>query len=332
MSEQKLVGLERAILWLPKPEQPFAIRFAAATAVMALAIVLQMALALYTSLPGLSLLLAGVFVCAVAFDHGTGIYASILAVIFGYVSFTEGFAHFPTAAGTVAFGLVCFAVAAFGEALRKALERAVQAERTSQILLRELQHRTQNTLNMIVALLELQARGSDIREVKQALSQAASRVRVQAQAYQHLNMRDSERVDAHQYLLEVCRLSEETFSGIRPITVECHAKQTMVSPEKALALGLIANELITNSVKYAFSDAAQGAIKVALDRDEQGHLRLTVRDNGAGCSDDAKPGLGTRLITELVKSHKGSYRRENSKDGCEVTVTLAPKSKHKAAA
>jgi two-component sensor histidine kinase len=150
---------------------------------------------------------------------------------------------------------------------------------------------------------------------------------VQAQAYQHLNMQTSDRVDAYRYLLEICRLAEETFSGIRSIKVECRAEQTLVDPEKALALGLVANELITNCAKYAFTDSAEGVIDVSLDRDEKGLLRLKVCDNGAGCPEKSKPGLGTKLITEIVKSHKGSYARENVANGCEVTVTLAPKSK-----
>jgi two-component sensor histidine kinase len=230
------------------------------------------------------------------------------------------------------FGFACFGVAVLGEALRNALERAVRAERTSHILLRELQHRTQNTLAIIVAFLELQGRGSESEEVKQALSQAASRVRVQAKVYDHLNMRASDRVDAQGYLLEICRLSQETFSGIRPIKVDCHAEQILIDPQKALALGIIANELITNAVKHAFKDGAGCTIDVSLDRDTSGLLRLKVRDNGSGCPDAAKPGSGTKLINDLVRSHKGSYTRQNVSGGCEVTVTLAPRTRQSAAA
>jgi two-component sensor histidine kinase len=61
-----------------------------------------------------------------------------------------------------------------------------------------------------------------------------------------------------------------------------------------------------------------------LSRDDRGLLRLRVLDDGSGCPDDVPPGLGTRLISRLVKEHKGSYSRINREKVCEVVVTLAP--------
>jgi two-component sensor histidine kinase len=114
--------------------------------------------------------------------------------------------------------------------------------------------------------------------------------------------------------------------------VDCHAEQILIDPQKALALGIIANELITNAVKHAFKDGAGCTIDVSLDRDTSGLLRLKVRDNGSGCPDAAKPGSGTKLINDLVRAHKGSYTRLNVSGGCEVTVTLAPRTRQSAAA
>ncbi len=149
---------------------------------------------------------------------------------------------------------------------------------------------------MIVSLLELQARGAASADVKEALLTVARRVRIQADAYRHLEIKDAESIDARTYLCEICHSLEKTVSGVRRIEIECLANPTPINADKALALGLIANELVTNSLKYAFSEEKQGTVSVVLDRDGKGLLRLAVRDDGSGCPGDASPGLGTSIV------------------------------------
>jgi two-component sensor histidine kinase len=325
MEHRELAGMERVIEWLPRTGQPFAVRFAASTAIMALAFVISLAFAVFLDLPALSVLLFGVFSCAVIFNHGTGYYAGALAIL--AATFTNHLLEYPgpTLAGAIVFSLVCGAVALFGEALRKALERAVDAERMTNILFRELQHRTHNTLAVIVSLLELQSRGSDGAEAKEALKAAANRVRIQSEAYRHLDIRQADKVDGGEYLSGVCRLLEQSIEGARPIAIKCEAQPVSVDAQKILALGLITNELVTNAVKYAFGETGAGTITVKLDRNEDGFVRLRVLDDGRGCPEDAAPGTGSRLIAALVREHKGTYGRVNHDKGCEVVVTLAPK-------
>jgi two-component system, sensor histidine kinase PdtaS len=316
-------GMERVLVWLPTPGQPLLLRFAGATVIMLILVAGQVILERATALPGLSLLLTGVFITAISYDHGTGFYAGVIAIIAAYFSVSH-LAFEPTATGMVVFALLCFGVAVFGEALRKALQRSMLSARTSEMLLEELQHRTKNTLGIIDALLTLQAQASKNEEVKRALLEAAARVRIQTEAHRHLTMKEVGRVDAQEYLHQICKLLETTLAGVRPITIKCSAEPTMIDSQKALAIGLIANELITNAVKYAFKPGESGTVSVQLDRDENRLLRLRISDDGSGCPDDALPGLGTRLIARLVKEHNGSYSRVNRDKGCEVEVTLAP--------
>lgn len=316
------IGMERVLAWLPAPDQPLLMRLVAATVIMLVITAAHIAVERATRLPGLSLLLMGVFVTAVLYDHGTGYFAGAIAVVAAYFSVSRLAPFVPTMAGTGSFALLCFAVAIVGETLRKAVQRSMLAARTSETLLEELQHRTKNTLGIIDALLRLQAQASKTPDVKQALLEAATRVRIQADAHQHLTIKEAGRVDAREYLTHICNLLQTMLSGIHPISIECHAEQTMIDSQKALALGLIANELITNAVKYAFKPGQNGRISVLLEREQTGHLVLRISDNGSGCPDDVLPGLGTRLISRLVKEHEGSYRRVNREQGCEVIVTL----------
>jgi two-component system, sensor histidine kinase PdtaS len=324
MEQRKLVGLEGVVDWLPRSGQPLVIRLASATCIMAVAVVLEWGLALYLGLPGLSLLLFAVFVCAVVFDHGTGYYASAIAIIAAYFQLHALEYRVPTLLGEITFALLCAAAALFGEALRSAMERALAGERTTRTLLAELQHRTQNTLSIIVALLETQIRSTSNPEAKEALKLAANRVRIQSEAHRHLSFKSKDKIDAQEYLTQVCRLMEQSLRGGRSLKVECEAEHTLIDPQKALTLGLIANELITNSIKYAYKEHEEGTIAVKLDRDENGLVRLRVQDDGAGCPENAPSGTGTQLISALVKEHKGTYKRSNREKGCEVVVTLAP--------
>ncbi len=328
MEQRKLLGLEGMVDWLPPSGQPLAIRLLSATCIMGVAFVLVWGFDRFLGLPGLSILLFAVFACAVLFDHGTGYYASALAIIAAFFNLQALKYRVPTLLGEIIFALVCAAAALFGEALRGALERAVAAERTARTLLAELQHRTQNTLSIIVALLETQIRSTTSPEAKEALKVAANRVRIQSEAHRHLSFKSTDKIDAQEYLTEVCRLLEQSLRGARSLNVKCEAEHTFIDPQKALALGLIANELITNSVKYAYKEHEEGTIAVKLDRDENGLVRLRVQDDGAGCPDNAASGTGTQLISALVKEHKGTYKRTNREKGCEVVVTLAPKQRH----
>jgi len=317
--------MERLIGLLPPRPQSLGTRFGWATAIMAIAGILQLVVLRFAGVPGLFILLIGVFATAFIFSRGTGLYAASLAVTAAFYVFLRHNLYVPTLAGVLTFALIAVAVGLFGEALRKTLERALDAERTSAMLLRELQHRTQNTLAVMVSLLEHQARSARSEDIKVALAAAAGRVRVQSEAHRHLALGQSGKVDAQKYLGEVCSLLAQTIDGVRPIAINCRAEQIYVEANKALAIGLIANELVTNALKYAFRTKESGVVNVSLARDASGAVRLTIADDGDGCPDDSTPGLGSQIVSAFAQEYGGSYSRTNTFPGCEVVVTLLPK-------
>lgn len=315
--------MERFVKLLPSRNMPWALQITAATGAMAFAALLHAFAATYVHRPVPFILLIGVFCCAVTINRGTGLYAAVLAAGYAWFSIFE-----KDPAGVTGFLVFCvmgIAVAAIGEAIRAVLKKALRAERQSAMFLLELQHRTQNTLTMIVSLLELQAAAAGNPEVREALKTSASRVRLQSDAHRHLTLRNSSQIDAQEYLKEVCGLLQRTLQGIRPVEIRCSAQPTLVDPQKALAIGLMTNELVTNAVKYAFDDRAEGRITVELERDGSGRLRLSVSDNGHGCPETVKVGMGTSLVAALAKEYRGTFERVNRTHGCEAIVTLLPK-------
>jgi two-component sensor histidine kinase len=289
---------------------------------MAAFILVQVGQALATSLPGLFFLFIGIFASSIAFGSGAGIYATLLGAASAYITFHHVYIPTPHIASLLVYTAVGVIIAVLSDALRSAFERTINAERAAQMLLQELQHRTQNMLSTTVSLLELQARSSRDATVREALDSAVARVRLQADVQRHLDPAGNQAVDVEEYLARICGYHDEALRGVRPITIACHLQPLTLPPAKALALGLITNELITNALKYAFVAGSPGRIDVSVGRASPDLIALVVKDNGSGCPGDAPDGLGTRLIRQLVREHGGSLDRVDAAPGCAVTVTI----------
>jgi two-component sensor histidine kinase len=314
------VFVDNILDWLPtRPQQPF-VRYGTATIIVLTGCAIQFALAAYTGLPGFSLLLMAVFVCGLAFDRGTGVYGTILASISSYLVIR---AWFPTASApalAIFFFVMGTALAFLGDALRLSLERAIKAEREKALLLRELSHRTQNNLAMIAAMLHMEAGASTHPEVQNALQKASARIQVLAEANRHLERSGTTLVDLGDYVRRVC---EQIQAIIRTRhTIRYNSVPIEIPVEKAVVLGLTANELITNSLKHAFSDAEGGIVSVSIARIELQRLELIVADNGAGSHNPEKGGVGTQLIDMMMHQHEGRIVRENTRPGFRVAVTM----------
>jgi two-component sensor histidine kinase len=150
------------------------------------------------------------------------------------------------------------------EALRKGWERAIEAERAKDLLYRELRHRTKNDFAMAVSVLNLQARTQIKPEIRQALADAASRLHVLSKAHEQLEPTDERSaVRMCDYLQALCRsLTESMGPEKADVSVECDEAEFPV--ERAIPVGLIVNELVTNAFKHAFVPERKGAIAVAL--------------------------------------------------------------------
>src|SRR6201987_1156832 len=162
---------------------------------------------------------------------------------------------------------------------------ALAAER--ELLLREVNHRVGNSLQIIASLLHLQASSSTQEDVKAALTNAMGRVAAVAQVHRRLyTSHDLKSVLLNQYLdalLEDLRRSAE---GNRMSRLTLNAEPVEIDPDRAVAIGIIVNELVMNAVKYAYPDFA-GPIHVTLGA-EGDDLLLTIADDGIGL--DAKIG------------------------------------------
>src|SRR3954470_21414342 len=154
---------------------------------------------------------------------------------------------------------------------------ALAAER--EVLLREVNHRVGNNLQIIASLLHLQANSAAQDGVKAALSNAMGRVAAVAQVHRRLyTSHDLKSVLLNQYLEALLEDLRRSAEGNRMSRLTLKAEAIEIDPDRAVAIGIIVNELVMNAVKYAYPDGA-GPIHVTLDADGD-DLELAITDDG----------------------------------------------------
>ena len=208
-------------------------------------------------------------------------------------------------------------VVIFAEAWRRAVREAATARdreiERRDMLMAELEHRTKNNFALVASLLSLQKRRLDDPASIAALDEAIGRVSTFAGAYANLTASHGEgvHVDMREYLTDVVeRVSRGALD--KKVAVEIDVDRCSIPRQIAVAVGLFANEALTNAAKYAFPQADDGRVEVTFKCQESGWI-LTISDNGIGdvgtgqTKGGSKPGLGTGLLAAFAQQAGASY-------------------------
>jgi len=198
------------------------------------------------------------------------------------------------------------------------VEQRRKAEDEKEVLLRELHHRVKNNLQMVSSLLQLQE-NSSTPEDRTVLKESRNRVRTLALVHESIyQSSDLALVDMDNYLKRVCRALGESAAPLHRIEVEANAR---FDSSVAVPIGLIVNELVTNSIKHGKKG---GSIRVTLGEDN-GQMVLRVQDDGPGYPEpsncEATVTLGLRLVNALAGQLGGEIRFQND-DGAVATIVL----------
>jgi PAS domain S-box-containing protein len=203
-------------------------------------------------------------------------------------------------------------------------EHAAAHERIG-MLLQELTHRVKNSLQLIAAMVMIEARRHKSGEGKAALERVSHRIEALGQLYSKLSKADTvEAVDAATYLDELCRdlIASIHKEGDTSVVLKTDIESALLPTDRAIPIGLIVNELVTNAVKYAFPGEAKGTVMVTLKR-MFGGLRLTVADDGQGLDPRrADSGLGGRLVDGFAQQLGGQVERKSDSQGTTVHLIL----------
>lgn len=180
-------------------------------------------------------------------------------------------------------------------------------------LLKEVNHRVANNLQMVMSFIALQAKTLPDEAARETLQKTQQRIATIAQVNRRLYTTDDvEYVAMDDYLGGLASDLSETWStslARRDVIVD--VDPIKLSTDKAVALGMIANEWVSNACKYAYGDSCDGSVRISL-RDAGGNmLELAVEDDGCGLPTDGAvrgTGLGTRLIEAMARTHRAEVR------------------------
>ncbi len=310
-----------ALLKLLPPPQPLLVRYGITVLMVALMFAVKLGMQNATGLYGFIVYVPAVVAAALLFDRGSGYLAVVVSAAFvaSSVPWTADRADAHLSA-LASFIIVGSGLVFISEGLHRALERAEAATRERDLLLEEMSHRVKNKFSMINSIIGLQAKNAP-PEARVALDAVASRVLIIANVHDFLQLsRHQGLVAMSGYLTKLCGALAAAGAHMRPIVLAVDAVDVEFPPQKALSIGLIVNELVTNALKYAFPEDRAGTIRVQLRRID-GIFELLVRDDGIGSTGDVHPGLGTRLVNVLAAQIGGSVRWENQDSGCCVIVS-----------
>lgn len=191
----------------------------------------------------------------------------------------------------------------------------------TEFLLKEIHHRVKNNLEIVSSLLALQSEQITDRQVRDAMQKSQHRVHSMSMIHQKLYQSKSmSAIEMKEYFTNLGNYIVDTFGAGDRISVECKMKTLELDVDTAVPIGLIVNELLTNSLKYAFPNGEKGRVIIKLS-EKQGHLFLEVSDNGIGkplSGTNEGTGFGTKLVSLLTKQLEGNMSL-TVKDGTAVS-------------
>ena len=185
--------------------------------------------------------------------------------------------------------------------LSKALEQ-------KQMLLSELQHRVKNNLQHVISILEMQKESVDFNNIDELIRGNQNRIHSMALLHKKLNVSDNvNEIDFKRYIAELSELVKESYDNHKKkisLNVKCEVEN--ISIEKALPIGLIITELVSNSMKHAFKKRNIGIINIEITKNEIGN-KLYYADNGDGYDNNKvnEKGLGQEIIKGLIDQLDG---------------------------
>ena len=190
-------------------------------------------------------------------------------------------------------------------------ERENQNLQEKETLLREIHHRVKNNLQLIVSLLNLQSDAVNDAEIRTALVESQYRVKSMALIHQMLYQSDMlSRVDFSAYLKQLVHSLQSTYlMPEKNIRCNVNAENIEFDIEAAIPLGLIANELISNAFKYAFTHSNEGRINISVMKTAENKYLMEVSDNGTGLPAnynlEKTKTLGHKLVNLLTRQIDG---------------------------
>jgi two-component sensor histidine kinase len=199
------------------------------------------------------------------------------------------------------------------------MQNAIEEQK---VLLAEVNHRVKNNLAVIISLLNMQKNATGNRETKNALQDVHDRIMSMALVHQKMYQnKDKTSIELGNFIADLVVEIRKSLDLKENILYETMIDSVNLDVSIAIPVGLVLNELITNSIKHAFQETKEPNISITLTK-KDGYIELVMRDNGMGATFDnlnQNAGIGMSLIQSLVDQIEGTYSFE-VKNGLAFTL------------
>ena len=197
-------------------------------------------------------------------------------------------------------------------------EDLVERNKENELLLKEVHHRVKNNLQMITSLLNMQERRSKTEGAKQLINAVRGKIKSIALIHEHLYLKeDFSKVKLNEYIHKLIQMIISSLHKGKSLDLNLHIEEFNADIELAIPIGLIVNELVTNSLKYGMDDAFP-QLTVNLTKSEN-QMILLVQDNGDGLEEEKiQFGLGITIVRAILSNHKGTMEMKNQPNGFSV--------------
>ena len=212
---------------------------------------------------------------------------------------------------------------------RKRSEEQIKASlKEKEVLLKEIHHRVKNNLQVICSLLYLQSTKVGDKRALEMFTESQNRVRSMALIHEKLyQSKDMANIDFSEYVQSLTTYLFHSY-GVKAGTISMNLSidNVLLGVDKAIPCGLIINELVSNSLKYAFPNGNKGEINIQLYSDNDNHVIMNIDDNGVGIPEDIDfqktKTLGLQLVNILTRQLKGTIKLDHE-EGTRFEIVFA---------
>jgi two-component sensor histidine kinase len=196
-------------------------------------------------------------------------------------------------------------------------------------LLKEIHHRVKNNFHIVASLLEIQSSYLKNKDALSAIRESQHRIHSMSIIHQKLYQSENlSTINMAEYIYELVEYLRESYGIRENIRFDLDIEKIELNHAFATTLGLILNESITNSIKYAFTNAADGKISISLNHISDSQVLLSIADNGSGIPGDQNNNMGGSMGMELLQGLTddigGSFSIENN-EGTHIKIVFTHK-------
>lgn len=190
-------------------------------------------------------------------------------------------------------------------------------------LVREIHHRVKNNLQIVVSLLRMQSQEVDNTEFRILFQESINRIMAMSLIHQKLYQNENlSQIRIGDYLKELIHEIMKLSATQRSVQYEVHTEVGKIGLKTLIPVGLLVNELVSNSLKHAFDDHTTARIEIAIRKEGENHLRITYFDNGIWKPESDTSSFGLVLIDTLIEQLEGTKEIHTSETGTAYTLVV----------